>query len=73
MLVKLKALHFINAPSFIDKLLILLKPLMSKELYNKLKIHVTDSPDLYKIIPQRVFPKECGGEYLSFNKISGKF
>ncbi|XP_039752305.1 clavesin-1-like [Pararge aegeria] len=63
MLVKLKEVHFINAPSFMDKLMMLLKPFMKKALMDIIRIHETDSQALYKYIPKKAFPKDLGGEY----------
>ncbi|XP_023950590.2 clavesin-1 [Bicyclus anynana] len=63
MLVRLKEVHFINAPSFMDKLMMLLKPFMKKALLDIIHIHEAESPVLYNYIPKEAFPKELGGDY----------
>lgn len=73
MLVKLKGVHFINAPSFMDKVMMLLKPFMKKALMDIIHIHETDSPELYKYIPKKAFPNELGGEYKNKKEIRGKY
>ncbi|XP_052739217.1 clavesin-1 [Bicyclus anynana] len=68
-LVKLKGLHFTNAPSFIDKLLLMMKPFMKKALMDSLFIHTTGSKTLEKYIPIEALPKESGGQYKTFQEI----
>ncbi|XP_041972353.1 uncharacterized protein LOC121728274 [Aricia agestis] len=69
-LVKIKHIHFLNAPSFIDKFLALIKPLMKKELFEKIQVHTSDSPKAFENIPKKGLPKERGGEYMTGQEIS---
>ncbi|OWR47816.1 alpha-tocopherol transfer protein [Danaus plexippus plexippus] len=62
-LVKLKEVHFTNAPYFIDKLLNILKPFIKNELMQNLYIHKRDSEDLYTFVQKETLSKECAGEY----------
>ncbi|XP_046964072.1 clavesin-1-like [Vanessa cardui] len=63
MLVKLKEVHFLNAPSFMDKVMMLLRPFMKKALLDMIKIHEVGSDTLYQYVPKKALPKESGGEY----------
>ncbi|XP_049878973.1 alpha-tocopherol transfer protein-like [Pectinophora gossypiella] len=63
MLVKLKEVHFLNAPVFMDKVMMMLKPFMKKALLDMIRIHQAKAPELYQYIPKEAFPKEEGGEY----------
>lgn len=63
MLIKLKEVHFLNAPPFMDKLMMLLKPFMKKALLDIICIHERGSQTLYKYVPLKSLPKEFGGEY----------
>lgn len=72
MLVRLKEVHFINAPSFMDKLMMLLKPFMKKALLDMIHIHETGSQELYQYIPKKAFPKDLGGDYKNKKDIGGK-
>nr|XP_032527745.1 alpha-tocopherol transfer protein-like isoform X1 [Danaus plexippus plexippus] len=67
MLVKLKGMHFINAPSFIDKLLLMMRPFLKKELMDMLHIHTTGSNKLQNFIDIEALPKEAGGSYKSIH------
>ncbi|KAJ8713173.1 hypothetical protein PYW08_008477 [Mythimna loreyi] len=63
MLCKLKGVHFMNAPYFMDRLLMLIRPYLKKELVNLLSTHQVGSETLYKLVPKKALPKEEGGEY----------
>ncbi|KAL4719294.1 hypothetical protein ACJJTC_005167 [Scirpophaga incertulas] len=63
MLVCLKGVHFLNAPSFMDKLMMMLKPFLKKELLEMLHIHQVNSNTMDEFLPKKAFPKEEGGEY----------
>ncbi|XP_050679409.1 alpha-tocopherol transfer protein-like isoform X1 [Leptidea sinapis] len=64
-LLRLRGLHYINAPTFIDKLLAMVKPFMKKELLDMLGVYPTGSEDLPKYIPLQALPKDFGGNYKS--------
>ncbi|XP_060800867.1 alpha-tocopherol transfer protein-like [Amyelois transitella] len=61
MFINLKEFHFINAPSYIDKLLNLIKPLMKMDTFNLLKVHTVGSQTLEEYVPLDALPKEAGG------------
>ncbi|CAF4886691.1 unnamed protein product [Pieris macdunnoughi] len=67
MLVKLKEVHFLNATSLIDKLMMLIKPFMKKELLDILRIHQRDSDTLDPFVYSHSLPKEDGGDFKSRN------
>ncbi|CAG9559399.1 unnamed protein product [Danaus chrysippus] len=69
MLVKLKEVHFLNAPPFMDKLMMVLKPFMKNSLLRILQIHEINSQVIYKYVPKEAFPKECGGSYKDFKTL----
>ncbi|XP_050672065.1 clavesin-2-like [Leptidea sinapis] len=63
MLVRLKEVHFINAPSFMDKLMMLLKPFLKKFLLDMIHIHQRDSDTFYQFVNKSALLKEDGGQY----------
>nr|XP_022907105.1 alpha-tocopherol transfer protein-like [Onthophagus taurus] len=69
--VRMKGLHFINIPSWIDKLMALIKPFMKKELLEVLQLH-SDLETLYKYVPQSCLPKDYGGNAESFQELAKK-
>ncbi|XP_056646739.1 uncharacterized protein LOC130451618 [Diorhabda sublineata] len=66
--VKLKHVHFINVVNFIDKIFAVIKPLLSKELFNLFTIHA-DMDSIYKFIPKEILPEELGGNEESIPKL----
>lgn len=69
MLVKIKGLHFLNAPSFMDSLMMIIKPFMKKELLNVMKIHQVGSTTLDQYVPMTALPKEAGGEFKTLDEL----
>ncbi|XP_026740708.1 alpha-tocopherol transfer protein-like [Trichoplusia ni] len=63
MFTKLKGVHFMNAPYFMDKLMMVLKPFLKKELVHVVNIHPAGTDSIYSLIPKEAFPKEDGGNY----------
>lgn len=70
--IRLKGLHFINSPSFIDKILAIIRPFMKKELMDVLEIHTTMPPFL-KSIPQDMLPNELGGKAGTIKDMHSKY
>ncbi|XP_028157586.1 clavesin-1-like [Ostrinia furnacalis] len=68
MLVKLKGLHFLNAPSFMDRLMMLLRPFLKKALLDVLHIHQIGSKTVDPYVPMEGLPKDAGGEFKSFEQ-----
>lgn len=69
MLVKLRTVHFMNAPAWVDKVMLLLKPFIKKELHSMLHIHQVGADTIYKFVPKESFPRENGGAFKSYDEI----
>ncbi|KPJ13319.1 putative oxidoreductase [Papilio machaon] len=69
MFLKIKEVHLLNAPSFIDKLMLLLKPFMKKELLESIRIHQKGSSKIELCVPIASLPKDAGGQYKSYKEI----
>lgn len=69
MIVKLKEVYFLNAPYFMDKLMMFMKPFLKKTLLDIIRICVADDSSVHRVIPKRAFPKELGGDYLEYGRI----
>ncbi|CAK1541420.1 unnamed protein product [Leptosia nina] len=63
MSVKMKGLHLLNAPSWVDKVVSMLKLFMKKELLDLTNIHPVGSKDVDKYVPIAALPKDRGGNY----------
>ncbi|CAH2051580.1 unnamed protein product, partial [Iphiclides podalirius] len=68
MFVKLKQLHFLNAPSFMDKLLMIIKPFLKRELLDSLIIHRVGSRTIEQYLPLEALPKESGGHFKTYKE-----
>lgn len=59
---RLKGFHFINTPSFMDRILVLLKPFIKKNFADMLHLHPAPIDSLYEFIDKKQLPKELGGD-----------
>lgn len=61
--VRLKGFYFINAVSFMDKIMALIKPFMKKELMQMLYIYSQsgDLQNFYEFVPKVCLPSDLGG------------
>ncbi|KAJ2943026.1 hypothetical protein O0L34_g15219 [Tuta absoluta] len=66
LLLRLRSVHFLNAPSFMDKLMMIIKPFMKKKLLDMLVIHQVGASTLDQYVPREAFPKEKGGQFKSY-------
>ncbi|KAI8442535.1 hypothetical protein MSG28_006005 [Choristoneura fumiferana] len=57
-----QGVHFLNAPGFMDKLLLMLRPFLKKDLLDMLYIHQRDSSSTYDHIPKKAFPKNYNND-----------
>uniref|UniRef100_A0A6M2DE55 Putative phosphatidylinositol transfer protein sec14 n=1 Tax=Xenopsylla cheopis TaxID=163159 RepID=A0A6M2DE55_XENCH len=73
---KLKAIHVMNVVPFFDKILLLIKPFMKKELMNMLHIHSSniDMEKFYaEILPRSVLPSDFGGDLADCRTLHQEF
>ncbi|XP_063896395.1 clavesin-2 [Helicoverpa armigera] len=68
MLVKIEGLHFLNAPSFMDRLMMMIRPFLKKEMMDVLVIHQIGAKTLDKFVPMEGLPKEAGGNYKTYDE-----
>ncbi|XP_055374812.1 alpha-tocopherol transfer protein-like [Condylostylus longicornis] len=59
--VRLKEIHVINCPSYLDKVLMIVKPFIKSEVFKLVKFHIPDSDTFYKYVPKEMLPNEYGG------------
>ncbi|XP_037292768.1 alpha-tocopherol transfer protein [Manduca sexta] len=67
-LVKIKEIHLLNAPYFVDKLIALVHKFIRCELFSVLKIHQTGTKTLGNYIDVSILPKEAGGNYKTYEE-----
>ncbi|XP_067010634.2 alpha-tocopherol transfer protein [Anabrus simplex] len=60
--IRLKAIHIIYAPAFIDTLLGLFRPFLKKKLSDRIHVHTDGMGNLFDSVPREIFPEDYGGE-----------
>lgn len=68
---KIKGIHILNAPPFVDKLIFLLKQALREKVANRVHVHSTYA-DLHKHIPKEIIPEDYDGDEQSCAKLSGE-
>ncbi|XP_050353560.1 alpha-tocopherol transfer protein-like [Nymphalis io] len=58
---KIKGIHILNAPSFVDKFVFLIKQGLKEKVAKRLHVH-SSYEELYKEIPKEILPKDYGGD-----------
>ncbi|CAH2093972.1 unnamed protein product [Euphydryas editha] len=66
---KIKGIHILNAPSFVDKVVYLIKQGLKEKVANRLHVHGTYD-ELHKEIPKEILPKDYGGDGPSCAKLA---
>ncbi|KAG8226436.1 hypothetical protein J437_LFUL015104 [Ladona fulva] len=57
-----KGIHYIYSPQFFEAAFNLLKSLSKEKLRKRIFIHGDNMEEIFKVIPQRILPKEYGGD-----------
>ncbi|XP_067010293.2 alpha-tocopherol transfer protein-like isoform X1 [Anabrus simplex] len=71
--IRMKAVHAIFAPPFIDKILSLFKPFLKKKLADRIHVHTDGFGTLFDSVPREIFPKDYGGEEPPFRDLLEKW
>ncbi|XP_065368348.1 clavesin-2-like [Calliphora vicina] len=66
---RIKGIHFINAPSFIHSVLSIVLPMLTEKLRQRISVNGQNYESLYKIIPKQYLPCHLGGENGSMEEI----
>ncbi|XP_016948009.1 alpha-tocopherol transfer protein-like [Drosophila biarmipes] len=59
---RLRAMHVINCPSYLDRLISMMSPFLREEVRNMIKYHTEGLESLYKEVPRDMLPEEYGGK-----------
>uniref|UniRef100_T1P7W3 CRAL/TRIO domain protein n=1 Tax=Musca domestica TaxID=7370 RepID=T1P7W3_MUSDO len=59
--VRIKAIHMVNCPSYMNNILAFLRPFVSKRVFELMHFHTSGIESLYEFIPQDMLPEEYGG------------
>lgn len=72
-LIRLQGVHFLNAPSYVDRLMMILKPFIKKEHMNRICVHSAGATSIEQLVPIEALPKEAGGRFKSFEEAKSMF
>ncbi|XP_075979374.1 alpha-tocopherol transfer protein-like [Anticarsia gemmatalis] len=70
--IRLKGIHIVNAPPFIDKLFGLMKPFLKQDMTDMIHFHTPKSDTLYNYISKEDLPEDYGGSLPSMNEYMDK-
>ncbi|CAB0030981.1 unnamed protein product [Trichogramma brassicae] len=70
---RIKGIHFINAPNFIDRIVTLVKSAIKPKLASRVHVHSSGLDSLYEHVPKSVLPSDYGGEQASMNELDEKW
>ncbi|XP_034099644.1 alpha-tocopherol transfer protein [Drosophila sulfurigaster albostrigata] len=59
--VRLKEIHVINCPSYLDKVLTVVKPFIKSEVFKLIHFHLPNADTPYDHFPRAMMPEEYGG------------
>ncbi|CAH0549600.1 unnamed protein product [Brassicogethes aeneus] len=65
---RIKAVHFVNYPPFLDKILGMLKLFLKPKLYDRIQLH-KDQDSIMKYFDKKILPKDYGGDEMSLDEI----
>ncbi|XP_023166880.1 alpha-tocopherol transfer protein-like [Drosophila hydei] len=60
--VRLKEIHVLNCPSYLDKVLTVVKPFIKSEVFKLIHFHLPGADTPFKHFPRSMLPEEYGGE-----------
>ncbi|KAG7303408.1 hypothetical protein JYU34_011923 [Plutella xylostella] len=69
---KIKGIHILNAPPFVDKVVFLLKSALKEKVASRLHVHSTYA-DLHKHIPKEILPRDYDGDEQSVSKLAAQW
>ncbi|VVC28755.1 Hypothetical protein CINCED_3A010787 [Cinara cedri] len=72
--VRLKGIHVLNTHSLIDKIMMLVKPFIKKELLSLIRFHTeSDQENIYEAVSKLSLPEDYGGQGPSIEKLHVHF
>ncbi|EDV99635.1 alpha-tocopherol transfer protein [Drosophila grimshawi] len=70
---RLRAIHVINCPSFLDRMMAMMKPFIREEVYQMINYHTEGMDSLYELIPRDMLPMEYGGKAGTVDEIKQRW
>ncbi|XP_046589402.1 alpha-tocopherol transfer protein-like isoform X2 [Neodiprion virginianus] len=68
---RIRGIHFINAPPFVDRIVTMVKSVLKPKLAARMHVHaVGDLESFHRLVPKSILPKDYGGSYSTMKEIS---
>lgn len=67
--VVVRQIHIVNCTSLLNRVMMVIKPFLNREVAERIQTHLPGSDTLYKYIPKDILPKEYGGSCGPIDKI----
>nr|XP_022907732.1 alpha-tocopherol transfer protein-like [Onthophagus taurus] len=71
--VRLRAIHVVNVPTFLDKCVSLVKPFIKSDVSQLIHYHTPNSNTLNDFIPKELLPIQYGGSLCDINDLAAKW
>ncbi|TMW49155.1 hypothetical protein DOY81_005745 [Sarcophaga bullata] len=71
--VRLKALHVINCPTSLNRMMAIMRPFIPDEVFKMIHFHTDGIESLYDHVPREMLPSEYGGRAGSLSEIKIKW
>ncbi|XP_046738741.1 retinol-binding protein pinta-like isoform X2 [Diprion similis] len=69
---RIKSIHLINAPPFVDRIVTMIKSVLKPKLAARVHVHaVGDLESFHRLVPKSILPKDYGGSYSTIKELSG--
>ncbi|SPP78730.1 alpha-tocopherol transfer protein-like [Drosophila guanche] len=69
---RLRAMHVINCPSYLDRLISMMSPFLREEVRNMIHYHTEGIESLYRQVPKDMLPEEYGGKAGSIAELKAR-
>ncbi|XP_037810373.1 alpha-tocopherol transfer protein isoform X1 [Lucilia sericata] len=67
--VRIRQIHVLNSPSYLDKVLTVIKPFMKSEVFKLIHFHLPNADTPYEYFPREMLPLEYGGKAGSLKEL----
>ncbi|XP_068087045.1 alpha-tocopherol transfer protein-like [Anabrus simplex] len=66
---RMKGVHIINVPTYVDKIMTVIKPFLKKDIMKMVRFHTGRTDTLYTYVPRELLPKDYGGDQKSVEEL----
>lgn len=69
---KLKEVHIVNVSPLVDTIINFVRPFLKEKIRQRIHFH-SNLESLYKFVPQKMLPKEYGGDAGTVEELTGVY